>query len=102
MADPAQKFDPVIHQPTRLSIVAALSAARGVSFTYLRDQLKLTDGNLSRHLEVLQKAGYITIDKKFSAKKPQTWIALTPAGKQAFTQEITSLQALIDTTKAGE
>ena len=92
------EVDPIIHQPTRLRIMASLvgldKGAR-VSFTFLQDLLGLTDGNLSVHLKKLEEAGFISTSKEFVAKKPKTWLWLTPAGRRAFQQYIELLEKII-------
>jgi DNA-binding MarR family transcriptional regulator len=94
-----EKFNSVVYQPTRLSILSALSVAKEINFTYLRDQLVLTDGNLSRHLQILENAGYIKISKTFKDKKPKTWIGITKSGRQALTDEIKRLETIIKQAK---
>lgn len=91
-------LDERIHQPTRLRIMAALAALAPeteVEFTTLRDLLGLTDGNLSTHLLRLEKAGYIRVRKAFVARKPRTFVALTPYGRAAFERYRAQLVALL-------
>ncbi len=91
-------LDPTIHQPARLQIMSALTQLGGdhrVDFTYLKDRLGLTDGNLGAHLATLEAKGYIAIDKQFVARRPKTFVQATPEGKQAFTQHVTALQAIL-------
>jgi DNA-binding MarR family transcriptional regulator len=92
-------IDPIIHQPIRLRIVSSLTSVQEgtrVDFTYLRDILDVTDGNLGAHLAKLEAAGYISIDKEFVAKKPKSFIALTSQGRYAFARHVAALQAIID------
>jgi DNA-binding transcriptional ArsR family regulator len=56
----------------------------------------LTDGNLSRHLTVLEEAGLVTIEKRFEGKKPRTWIGAMKEGRRAFAGHLAALQDLID------
>jgi len=91
-------LDELIHQPTRLQLMAALAALSPdseVEFTYLRDLLGLTDGNLSAHLLRLEEAGYIRTRKTFVGRKPRTYIALTPRGRLAFVEYRTTLERLL-------
>ncbi len=91
-------LDPTIHQPARLQIMSALTQLDGdhrVDFTYLKDRLGLTDGNLGAHLATLEAKGYIAVDKQFVARRPKTFVQATPEGKQAFTQHVTALQAIL-------
>jgi DNA-binding MarR family transcriptional regulator len=78
------KFDPLIHQSSRLSIVAVLAGAESVDFTYLLNATNLTKGTLSKHLSKLRDAGYIKIEKSFKDKFPHTTAKLTMTGRKAF------------------
>jgi DNA-binding MarR family transcriptional regulator len=93
---PAAELDEVIHQRTRLGIVAVLMEAKRADFKYLRDALDLTDGNLSRHLQILEEAGYVRITKRFEGKRPRTWVAVTRRGREAFAAELHALQQIAD------
>lgn len=88
----------VIHQPARLRIMAVLAGLDSetqVSFVYLKDLLDLTDGNLGAHLRKLEEAGYISITKTFVNNKPQTYVEATPAGRQAFSEHVAALEAIL-------
>lgn len=78
------KFDRVIHQPSRLAIMAVLSGCESADFTYLLGATNLTKGTLSKHLSSLEEAGYIKITKSFKGKYPNTAAALTSNGRRAF------------------
>jgi DNA-binding transcriptional ArsR family regulator len=84
-------------QPTRvrLGILAIAHEARRVEFSYLRDTLGLTAGNLSQHLGVLETAGLIAIEKGYAGKRARTWVTLTKAGQAALEDEIAQLKLLI-------
>jgi DNA-binding MarR family transcriptional regulator len=92
---PASGLDDVVHQRVRLGILAIAHEARRVDFSYLRSNLEVTAGNLSQHLTVLENAGLITVEKGYEGKRARTWIALTRAGRAAFTEEVTQLRRLI-------
>lgn len=79
-----------------------LAESRRADFSYLKQTLDLTDGNLSRHLQVLEAAGLIEIEKVFEEKRPRTWLRATPAGRRAFSAEIKALQALLDRVRTPE
>ncbi len=73
-------LDEIIQQPVRLRLMAALVAIQSgesAEFTFLRDLLGATDGNLGAHLRRLEEAGYIEITKKFVDRKPRTYMATT-------------------------
>ena len=77
-------LDRLIHEPSRLVIVAVLSACENADFTYLLHAAGLSKGNLSAHLSKLEEKGYIQITKKFKGKDPSTISAVTPAGRREF------------------
>ena len=88
----------LIHQPARLRIMAALVALdvnSQVEFTYLRDLLDLTDGNLGGHLRKLEEANYVTITKTFVARKPCTYVAATSLGRKAFEEHVAALEEIL-------
>jgi DNA-binding PadR family transcriptional regulator len=87
-------LDDIIHQPARLRIMAALSALGAreqVDFTYLKEKLGLTDGNL----RALEEAGYITVEKTFVERRPKTFLAANAAGRKAFAVHVAALQAIL-------
>jgi DNA-binding MarR family transcriptional regulator len=95
MAHPVNGLDDVVHQRARLGILAVLHETARAEFGYLKEALELTDGNLSRHLTVLEDAGLITQEKGYEGKRPRTWVKATKAGKKAFEAEIGALKALV-------
>jgi DNA-binding MarR family transcriptional regulator len=93
------QLDPIIHQPARLQIMSALcqlSERERVDFSYLKDLIGLTDGNLGAHLSTLEAKGYIDVKKEFVVRKPKTFVSVTPLGRAAFAGHVASLQALIN------
>ncbi|WP_230686385.1 winged helix-turn-helix domain-containing protein [Catellatospora vulcania] len=92
---PALALDETVHQRFRLGIMAVLAETAECSFTTLRDQLQLSDGNLSRHLRVLEEAGLVEIRKGYEGRKPCTWLKLTRQGATALRQEIAALEQLV-------
>lgn len=92
---PTTGLEDVVHQRARLGILAVLVEAGSAEFNGLKQLLALTDGNLSRHLTVLEEAGYVRTERAFEGKRPRTTVSLTPAGRTAFEAEIASLQALL-------
>ena len=92
---PSQRLDDVVHQRVRLGILAVLAEADQADFAFLKDSLGLTDGNLSRHLQVLEEAGYVKIAKTFEGRRPRTWVTSTKPGRAAFASELTALRELI-------
>ena len=90
-----EELDPVLHERGRLAIVSVLAAVEQVTFTELRDQLEMTDGNLSVHLQKLEEKGYVAIDKQFVGRRPQTSCQLTRQGRQAFQRYLDHLEAIV-------
>src|SRR5438067_4714923 len=88
-------LDTLLHDQKRLAIVSVLAAADSLTFTELRDALEMTDGNLSVHLQKLEERGYLSIDKQFVGRRPQTTCQLTRPGRQAFSRYLDHLQAII-------
>lgn len=89
------ELDPLLHERGRLAIVSVLAAVDHLTFTELRDQLEMTDGNLSVHLQKLEEKGYVAIDKQFVGRRPQTSCRLTRTGRQAFIRYLNHLEAII-------
>ncbi|MFI5490433.1 transcriptional regulator [Micromonospora echinaurantiaca] len=92
---PVTGLDDVVHQRVRLGILTIAHEARRVEFGYLRTQLKLTAGNLSQHLSVLENAGLVQVEKGYAGRRGRTWITLTAAGNTALAEEIGRLKLLI-------
>lgn len=90
-----EELDPMLHERGRLAIVSVLAAVDRLTFTELRDTLEMTDGNLSVHLQKLGEKGYVTIDKQFVGRRPQTTCELTKAGRKAFTRYLDHLEAIV-------
>lgn len=95
MSHPSRRLDDAVHQRTRLGILAVLCEGGRADFTYLRDTLELTDGNLSRNLSRLQEAGFVQIEKLYEDRRSHTWLSATPAGRRALDAEIAALREII-------
>lgn len=92
------ELDQTIHQPVRLRIMAsivALDTGEQADFTFLRKLLNLTDGNCGAHLQKLESAGYIKMEKTFIDRKPRTFISATGKGRDAFSEHVTALRQII-------
>jgi DNA-binding MarR family transcriptional regulator len=95
MAHPATELDDLIQQRVRLGVLAILVEVGRCDFGYLKQNLEVTDGNLSSHLRLLESAGYIRIDKTFEGKRPRTWVQITKSGERAFDAHMRALQQLV-------
>ena len=94
--------DRLIHERIRLGIMSALSVSRSMSFTELKQLLKTTDGNLSKHARKLEDAGYLSCRKKFTKRVPKTEFSLTVKGKRVFARHLAHMEALIHATRGDE
>src|SRR6187455_1689396 len=95
-------LDRVIHEKARLSVLTSLVAhPKGLAFGDLKQLCGLTDGNLSRHLQVLQEAGLVEINKGYEGNRPHTSCRLTKSGRRRFLDYLTVLEGLVrDAAKA--
>jgi DNA-binding MarR family transcriptional regulator len=93
------QLDRVIHEKGRLAIMSMLAASPELSFTEMRDTLKMTDGNLTTHIRTLQEAGYVSVTKSFQKNRSLTTCSLTASGKKAFSTYINLLETIIQQTK---
>jgi DNA-binding transcriptional ArsR family regulator len=76
------QLDRLVHEPARLAVLTVLSSVKDADFVFLQRATGLTKGNLSSHLTKLEDGGLVTIEKRFVGKKPNTSVALTPAGRE--------------------
>jgi DNA-binding HxlR family transcriptional regulator len=95
-------LDRVIHEKARLGLLTSLMAyPKGLAFADLKQLCGLTDGNLSRHLQVLQEAGLIDVTKGYEGNRPHTTCRLTKAGRRRFLDYLAVLEGLVrDAAKA--
>jgi DNA-binding MarR family transcriptional regulator len=99
--NPAGRFaydglERVIHEKARLSILSSLSAHKdGLAFNDLKELCKLTDGNLSRQLQILKEEDFVEITKSVKGNRPLTIAQLTPTGRKRFLEYIDVLQNVI-------
>ena len=99
---PTAELDETVHQRVRLGVLAVLREADRATFTYLRETLGVTDGNLSRHLAVLVDAGLAELDKGYEGNRPRTWVRATAAGRATFEAELRSLRRLLERLDSAE
>ena len=79
----AATVDRIIHEPARLAIMTNLFVVESANATYLLQQTGLTWGNLGSHLSKLEGAGYVSVDKGYKGRKPETTLRLTESGRDA-------------------
>jgi DNA-binding MarR family transcriptional regulator len=89
------RFDELIHPSTRLSIVALLAAVDWADFSFVRDELGLSDSALSKQLSTLEEAGYVAIERPLSERRRRVRARLTPVGRKAFDGHVAALRAIV-------
>jgi DNA-binding MarR family transcriptional regulator len=92
---PTNGLDDVVHQRHRLGILTIAAEAKRTEFSYLRETLGLTAGNLSRHLTVLEDAGLVEVEKGYQGRRPRTWVRITRRGRSALGAELDVLAGLV-------
>jgi DNA-binding HxlR family transcriptional regulator len=91
-----EALDRILHEKARLGILVSLSThPAGLRFGDLKALCALTDGNLNRHLEVLEKADLVVIEKGWAGKRPQTSCRLTVPGRQRLLAYIAELERVV-------
>ncbi len=89
-------LDRVIHERARLSVLTSLlTHPKGLTFAELKQLCTLTDGNLSRHLSILEKAGLVEILKGHDRNRPQTTCRITPAGRRRYLEYLGTLEQVV-------
>lgn len=91
-------LDRVIHEKGRLAIISLLAATEFLSFTEIRDILKMTDGNVSVHLKTLRQSEYVAITKRVKNRKPLTTVSLTEEGRLAFQKYLADLESIVQSS----
>lgn len=91
----AAALDDVIHSKLRLGVMAYLSGVESATFGELKERTGATDGNLSVSLRKLEETGYITINKRFVGRRPQTRASLTVAGRTAWLAYLDQMRNLL-------
>lgn len=89
-------LDRCLHERARLSIMASLTGQKkGLSFAELKRLCDLSDGNLSRHLQVLEESGYVDVKKGYVGRRPHTTCRMTASGSRAFTKYLDVLEQVV-------
>lgn len=89
-------LDPVIHAPKRLGAMAILASAKWVEFSFLREQLDVSDSDLSKQMTALTDASYAEVRKNGHGRGSTTWFAITSSGRSAFDSHVAALRALVE------
>ncbi len=94
MTHPRHELDDLLGHPVRFSIVAMLAAASRVEFSFVRDQLEVSDSMLSKQVSALEQAGYVKVEKGFIGKRARTWLSITRAGRSTFERHLAALRTI--------
>ena len=89
------ELDPVVHGKLRLAVLSLLVGVEEADFTWLREKTGSTDGNLGAQMLKLEEAGYVSMEKRFAGRKPQTAYRMTPAGREALAGYVAALKELL-------
>ena len=95
-----ESFHKAFESRIRLGIMSVLAVNDRVDFNALKDYLGVTDGNLASHLKALEKEAFISLEKLFVGRKPNTQYFITKEGKSAFDDHLKALEKLIQSQKA--
>lgn len=93
----AARFDDVVHAPNRLRICAALDAVQVAEFATIRDAIGVSDSVLSKHVAVLEDAGYLAVSKSPRGGRTYTSLSLTGAGRSAYHRHLAALREIVAT-----
>lgn len=91
-----RRLDRLIHSRIRLAVMAILASVEDAEFTYLRDQVETTDGNLATHLQKLEEAEYLESEKEYVGQRPVTRYRLTGDGRDALTTYVDRMAEMLD------
>jgi DNA-binding HxlR family transcriptional regulator len=96
-------LDRLLHEKARLGILTSLlTHADGLGFNDLKALCALTDGNLSRHLQVLEEEGLLKVEKGYEGRKPKTHCRMTASGRERFLAYVKVLEQVIRDASAAE
>lgn len=93
---PLASLDPIIHAQARLMILTYLYVVESVDYVFLTRMTGLSWGNLATHLNKLEEAGYVEVQKTFNGKKPQSIVKMTGQGRSAFQSYKKNLKQVLD------
>ena len=92
MRHPRHELDDLMGHPVRFSIVAMLASASRVEFSFVRDQIEVSDSVLSKQISALEQVGYVKVDKGFIGKRGRTWLSITKPGRRTFERHLAALR----------
>jgi DNA-binding MarR family transcriptional regulator len=95
-ADGPWVFDPVVHQPTRLAVLAVLSGAGEAEFRAVRDAAGVSDSVLSKQVRVLEDAGYVLVRKGHVDRRSRTWLRIGEPGRAALAAYLEAMMRVVE------
>ncbi|HNT50876.1 MAG TPA: transcriptional regulator [Cyclobacteriaceae bacterium] len=99
MKNPFDSLDKILEHRLRLQIVSVLVANDSYDFNALKELLEATDGNLATHLKALEREKYLSVNKSFIERKPNTRYKITERGRTAFKKHLEAMEELIKQQK---
>ena len=90
-----RELNPLLHSQLRLAVISILMNVEEADFVYLKEKTESTAGNLSVQLDKLSSAGYITVEKGMSGKRPRTVCSITESGRRAFEEYVEALRTYL-------
>ena len=99
MKNPFDNLDKVLEHRVRLQIMSVLVTNDASEFSALKEMLNVTDGNLASHIKALEKEKYISVNKSFVDRKPNTKYKITEKGRNAFRKHLDALEAVVKQQK---
>ncbi len=91
-----KELNPLLHSQLRLAIMSILMNVEEADFVYLKEKTESTAGNLSVQIDKLSSAGYISVEKGMSGKRPRTTCSITKEGQKAFEEYVETLKTYLN------
>jgi DNA-binding MarR family transcriptional regulator len=98
-ADPQAGLEPLLLDPTRLRVVAALAGAAEVDFGFIRDRVGLTDSALSKQLRTLTEAELLTTRRERTGARRRVWVSLTSDGRARLARHASALREIAENSR---
>lgn len=94
LSHPRRDLDPLLTHAVRFSVAAALKSVANAEFAAVRDSVEISDAMLSKQVALLEKAGYVQVEKGRVGRRPCTWLSLSDEGAAAFARHVGALRAI--------
>lgn len=93
------EFDPVLLDPTRLTIVSLLTGVQWAEFNWVRESAGLSASALSKQISTLDSHDYVSVEKGYVGKRPRTWVSLSAHGRAALENHVAALQRVVEQSR---